>query len=80
MWMIYTQHRESKPTTTLMFLSPYMCPIIAEHLHTHNISQSPRMLVFHFHGHKIVHPVPSSSLHDLRTRDSGEGNLETDLG
>jgi len=22
MWMIYTQHQESKPTTTLMFLSP----------------------------------------------------------
>jgi len=22
MWMIYTQHQESKPTITLMFLSP----------------------------------------------------------
>ena len=22
MWMIYTQHQESKPTTTLMFFSP----------------------------------------------------------
>jgi len=22
MWMIYTQHQESNPTTTLMFLSP----------------------------------------------------------
>jgi len=22
MWTIYTQHQESKPTTTLMFLSP----------------------------------------------------------
>jgi len=22
MWMIHTQHQESKPTTTLMFVSP----------------------------------------------------------
>ena len=31
MWMIYTQHQESKPTTLMVF-SPYKCPIIAERL------------------------------------------------